>query len=271
MAAVKLTPALKHLLTLKRPQPLASPPVGKLTALFDRTLAEARQHNAPKGWLVLSTSALVSANVPEGVAHLYRYATANKAVPARVADAELMRETALKCAEFIGVPRTIIGLTALHAALEDDVKSGLRTKSLRALNDQNWQTFGTLGRQLWDSVYEPHQEKLLAKLDSFHPDFSAFIIQSYGHLLAPLGTPEEVPGTLGRALTSVLGAAALRAEEGVGPQLTSHVFGLLKARGWPGETEEDKWLSSEDGAEWVLRTTDRITELVRGGDIHPKL
>lgn len=73
-----------------------------------------------------------------------------------------------------------------------------------------------------------------------------------------------MPGTLGRALTSVLGVAALRAEEGVGPQLTSHVFGLLKARGWPGETEEDKWLSSDEGAEWALRTTDRITELVRG-------
>ncbi|KZW03921.1 hypothetical protein EXIGLDRAFT_600231 [Exidia glandulosa HHB12029] len=267
MASIKLTPVLKTLLTLKRPQPVACPPLAKLHALFDATLAEAQQHNAPRGWLVLSTSALVSSNVPEGVSQLYRYTTANKPFPERVEDAELMREAALKCIEFIGAPRSIISLTSLHGAIEDEVKTGLRTKSLRTIDANTYQKFTDMGRQLWDSVYEPHQDKLLAKLGSFHPDFPAFIIQSYGNLLAPVGTAREVPGTLGRALTSVLGAAALRAEEGVGPQLVSHVFGLLKARGWPGETEEDKWLTSDEGAEWVLRTTDRITELVRGGDV----
>lgn len=92
------------------------------------------------------------------------------------------------------------------------------------------------------------------------------MINGYGNLLAPLDVPQDTPGYVGRALTSVLGVAALRAEEGVGPQLTSHVFGLLKARHWPVKTAEDEWLSSDEGAEWVLCTIDRYTELVRGGD-----
>jgi hypothetical protein len=95
---------------------------------------------------------------------------------------------------------------------------------------------------------------------------AAFVINGYGNLLAPLDVPANSPGTVGRALTSVLGVAALRAEEGVGPQLTSHVFGLLKARNWPSTASnaEDQWLSSDAGAEWVLKTVDRYTELIRG-------
>lgn len=37
---------------------------------------------------------------------------------------------------------------------------------------------------------------------------------------------------------SVVGMAALRAEGGVGPQLVSHTFGLLKARDTPNQNED---------------------------------
>ncbi|KAH7100563.1 hypothetical protein BKA62DRAFT_238102 [Auriculariales sp. MPI-PUGE-AT-0066] len=264
--SVSLTSALKSLLALKRPAPVPSPPLQPLFALFNATRSEAVANNAPNGWLVLSTSTLVAANVPDAIPHLYTFATRDKDVKSRVADAELMRETGLKCAEFIGVPRSIIGLTSLHSAFEDDVKAQLRTQSLRTLRPDTADAFVQSGRQLWDSVYHPHHEKLLAKLDSFHPDFAAFVINGYGNLLAPLDLPPDSPGTVGRTLTSVLGVAALRAEEGVGPQLTSHVFGLLKARNWPVKTVEDEWLSSDVGAEWVLKTIDRYTELIRGED-----
>jgi hypothetical protein len=92
---------------------------------------------------------------------------------------------------------------------------------------------------------------------------AAFVINSYGSVLAPLAEGDAVQGNLGRALSSVVGASCLRAEGGVGPQLISHVFGLLKARDAPGLTAEEQWLASDAGAEWVVRTTDAVADAVR--------
>ena len=90
-----------------------------------------------------------------------------------------------------------------------------------------------------------------------------FIITAYGSVLAPLpGGPSE-QGNLSRALGSVVGTACLRAEEHVGPQLISHVFGLLKARDVEGLSEEDYWLASDEGTEWVVRTVDTILDVVK--------
>ena len=52
----------------------------------------------------------------------------------------------------------------------------------------------------------------------------------------------------------------------MGPQLTSHVFGLLKARDEDDRTlsEGDRWLSGDEGTEWVMRSVDRIMDVVRG-------
>jgi hypothetical protein len=69
-------------------------------------------------------------------------------------------------------------------------------------------------------------------------------------------------GNLTRALGSVVGIATLRAEGRVGPQLISHVFGLLKARNEENLNDEDKYLSSDEGTEWVVRTVDEIVDAV---------
>lgn len=105
----------------------------------------------------------------------------------------------------------------------------------------------------------------------------AFIIQAYGSVLAPLpgglksfhdtsdvADPDQ--GNLSRALGSVVGIACLRAEERVVPQLTSHVFGLLKARNTENLSSEDAWLSSDEGTEWVIRTIDSIVDGVTTED-----
>lgn len=67
-------------------------------------------------------------------------------------------------------------------------------------------------------------------------------------------------------MASVVGSACLRTEGGVGPQLTSHVFGLLKARtaGDQGYemNEEDRWLATDEGTEWVIKTVDSILDVV---------
>jgi len=101
--------------------------------------------------------------------------------------------------------------------------------------------------------------------------FLAFIIQSYGSVLSPLPGANE-QGNLSRALGSVVGIACLRTEGRVGPQLTSHVFGLLKARTAQDLTEEDRWLASDEGTEWVIRTVDTVLDVVMAerGDPDPQ-
>jgi hypothetical protein len=94
------------------------------------------------------------------------------------------------------------------------------------------------------------------------PSISAFIIQSYGSVLAPLPGGVDKQGNLSRTLGSVVGIACLRAEGGVGPQLVSHTFGLLKARNGKHQNKEDAWLSSDEGTEWVIRTVDKILDVV---------
>ncbi|KAH9963158.1 hypothetical protein BC827DRAFT_1193712, partial [Russula dissimulans] len=179
-----------------------------------------------------------------------------------------MREAALKSAIFVGVPRTIGALAGLTDALEDDVKAGLRTDSRRTANSENIDAIIARGRALWNSIYEPHAVKLHDKLASYHPDLISFIIQSYGSVLSPLPGADE-QGNLSRALGSVVGIACLRAEGRVGPQLTSHVFGLLKARTIEGLSEEDRWLASDEGTEWVIRTVDTLLDglALNGGDL----
>lgn len=100
----------------------------------------------------------------------------------------------------------------------------------------------------------------LINADHF-PD-KAFIIQAYGSVLSPLPGGDSEQGNLSRALGSVVGTACLRAEGRVGPQLVSHVFGLLKARDVEGLSEEDYWLASDEGTEWVIRTVDAILDVV---------
>lgn len=95
-------------------------------------------------------------------------------------------------------------------------------------------------------------------------------------MLAPFDYPaptSEEQGNLSRTLGSVVGTACLRAETRVGPQLTSHVFGLLKARSEPELSEEDRWLSSDEGTEWVIRSVDQIYDVARGeeGEAKSKL
>ena len=85
-------------------------------------------------------------------------------------------------------------------------------------------------------------------------------------ILAGTGTSTDERGNLSRVMTSVVGSACLRAEGGVGPQLTSHVFGLLKGRAAQGQgyeiNEEDRWLATDEGTEWVINTVDSILDVV---------
>ncbi|KDR83535.1 hypothetical protein GALMADRAFT_235739 [Galerina marginata CBS 339.88] len=284
MANVKLSPAIKHLLTLRAPNVLPSPPLAHLNQVFTKTFRDAQAKKAETGWLVATTCTLLTANRPSAVGHLYRFVTRSTLddasgpgkysgldFPSAVNKAALMRESALKSVIFIGVPRVILSLAALHEALDDEVKHALRTNSRRTATSDNIESIVTRGKGLWNSIYTPHADKLHDKLGSYHPDFISFIIQSYGAVLSPLpgrtkafadtsSADDLDQGNLSRALGSIVGMASLRAEGGVGPQLISHVFGLLKARDAENQSEEDRWLSSDEGTEWVIRTIDEVLD-----------
>ncbi|KAI0320250.1 hypothetical protein OF83DRAFT_1169459 [Amylostereum chailletii] len=280
-----LPPAVKQLLTLRHPHSYPGPPLASLTHVLRSTFEDARRKRAETGWLVLTescfvvlTCTLLTSNVPTSIGHLYRFSTRTDAADAAsrvsvteaVKKAALMRESALKSTIFVGVPRVILSFANLSEALEDDVKGQLRTESIRTPTPDTVQSILDRGQALWNSIYEPHAVKLYNKLGAYHPDFISFIIQSYGAVLSPLPDPDE-QGNLSRALGSVVGIACLRAEGRVGPQLVSHVFGLLKARAAEELSEEDRWLASDEGTEWVVRTVDALLDVVQADRLGAKL
>ncbi|KAI0092787.1 hypothetical protein BDY19DRAFT_883335 [Irpex rosettiformis] len=271
MVVKHLPPAVKQLLTLRSPGLPSAPPVSKLSAVLTSTFNDAQRKNVEKGWLTLTTCTLLTANLPSSVGYLYKFATRTNPEDAStrrsLADAThkaaVIRESALKSTIFIGVPRVILSSAGLGEVMEDDVKASLRTESKRIATPENINEILDRGKNLWQSIYTPHDVKLYNKLGGYHPDFIQFIIQAYGTVLAPLPGGDSEQGNLSRALGSVVGTACLRAEGRVGPQLISHVFGLLKARDVPGLSSEDYWLASDEGTEWVVRTVDSILDVVK--------
>ncbi|KAF9649637.1 hypothetical protein BDM02DRAFT_3094393 [Thelephora ganbajun] len=282
---MKLPATIKQLLKLRGPNPSPPPPIPKLNGILKSTLFDAKQKNAETAWLVLTTCTLLTANLPTSVSHLYSFATRkDPADPSTryglervVNTAALMRESAFKSTVFVGVPRVILSLAEFADALEDDVKERL-PKTLNSVKDhdpreitrtEDMDTIVARGRILWNSIYEPYEVKLHDKLSSYHPDFMSFIIQAYGSVLSPfsvISTSTNEHGNLSRVMTSIVGSACLRAEGGVGPQLTSHVFGLLKGRAAESQgyemNEEDRWLVTDEGTEWVINTVDSILGVV---------
>lgn len=150
--------------------------------------------------------------------------------------------------------------------------SRLVTTPTRSLSQSNIDSRLETGRALWDSVYRPFENKLFDKLAQSHPDLPVFILNNnYAGLLSD---PEQRGGlaSVGRIHTSLVAISCLRGQTGVGPQVLSHVFGLRKGvedGSWKadkdGESEEGvKWLASDEGSEWILKTIDSIVASVGG-------
>ncbi|KAK3202816.1 hypothetical protein GRF29_154g814862 [Pseudopithomyces chartarum] len=193
-------------------------------------------------------------------------------VPAR---AELRRQEEPRTQEEADskrqVPRTINMLNAFRAELPPSVASSLNTRPSRLPTQANVDSINARGQALWKSIYRPLAEKLENKLADAHPDLPVFIISSeYGALFTD---PERSTGIhVGRVTTSLCAIACLRAQQGVGPQVLSHVFGLRKA--WDdgtwktepqaGDEEAVKWLVSDEGCTWVLEKVDEVVEALGG-------
>ncbi|GAA5877134.1 hypothetical protein JCM1840_005666 [Sporobolomyces johnsonii] len=283
MASVKLSSALKSLISAPHAQggPVPLPSQAATTRLFEGlSRSAARNGLEPVTWLTLSSAAVTSLNSPATLCALYSFATKGlPESPDRTQKASeyaaVMREAGLKSISFSGIPRAINALGALRAHLEPDVAAKLSTEPTRQPTPSNLPSILSSAHSLWTSIYAPHDQKLLSKLSESHPDLPVHILTShYGPLLAdPFVAPAPLAGhahaQLGRILTSVVAIACLRAQGGVGPQVTSHVFGLRKALA-DDLKEEDKvagaeWLTSDEGCTWVIEQVDRIVEVVAAG------
>ncbi|TVY43170.1 Dol-P-Man:Man(5)GlcNAc(2)-PP-Dol alpha-1,3-mannosyltransferase, partial [Lachnellula occidentalis] len=259
----KLSPALKALISAPHARPNTLPAPPKVRAVYERLRQEAAAKNVGvPAWLTLSTATTMTMNCPDGLTELYNLATASSSTEESVIAAELMREVGLKCIGFNGVPRTINCLGAFRASLPSEIVSLLSTKPTRQTSPTNITATLTRGASLWHSIYSPFATKLFTKLASSHPDLPTFIVDhEYGALFADPDV-QYVPARakVGRVLTSIVAVAGLRAQTGVGPQVTSHVYGLrkayqdgsAKARG-EVEVQGGEWLASDEGNIWLLR------------------
>ncbi|WVQ96925.1 hypothetical protein IAU59_004033 [Kwoniella sp. CBS 9459] len=276
-AAVKLSPAVKSLINAPHAfgSAIPRPAAASTHALFEKIRTRGEEGGiGPETWLTLSTGSLVTVNSPDTLCALFDYASnRSRGLDEKVKAAAVIRETALKCISFSGIPRTINSLVALRAHLPADVTAGLGTDQTRRPTAENIEDTLARGKGLWDAIYEPHSAKLLSKLSYAHPDLPEHILASHYSLLLsdPFGTSPPGGYKIGRVLTSVVAMACLRAQQGVAPQLTSHVFGLkkslLEGGGAEGESglQGQEWLTSDEGVQWILESTDDISGVVGEG------
>ncbi|OCL06819.1 hypothetical protein AOQ84DRAFT_320886 [Glonium stellatum] len=269
----KLSARLKALINLPAAQPGTTPAPRQISTVYEKIESEATSNKVGRPpWLALSTAATMTMNSPESLTALYKVATNGQELAQSIATAELMREVGVKCISFNGIPRTINCLGAFRTALPPTVVSSLSKTPCRIPTPENITSIRDRGRALWNSIYRPYEDKLFDKLSESHPDLPVHILNShYGALLAD---PENRPGgaKVGRVLASVVAVSCLRAQTGVGPQVTSHVFGLRKAVEDGTWVEDDavseegaKWLASDEGSVWLLESVDRIVEAISYG------
>ncbi|TQS34343.1 hypothetical protein Golomagni_05276 [Golovinomyces magnicellulatus] len=274
----KLSPSLKALINapFARPGPTAAPAkIRDIYASIARDAAAKKLGLRP--WLTITAATTFTLNSPDSLPILHGVASQSTD---GVHAAEFIREVGLKCIAFNGIPRTINNLNAFHAALPESVSSSLSTTPSRARTAKNLGPSIERGRGLWDSVYRPFENKLYNKLALAHPDLPVHILNSeYAGLLSDPPTSERGSlANLGRIMTSIIAISCLRAQTGVGPQVLSHVFGLrkgmedgtYKADNMTAEEEAAaRWLASDEGSEWILKTVDEIAEALGGSNFAP--
>ncbi|KAF2215342.1 hypothetical protein CERZMDRAFT_35415 [Cercospora zeae-maydis SCOH1-5] len=294
----KLSEPLKQFINASHAKPNTIPAPKNIVSVYERIASEATINKVGlPAWLCASTAATMTMNSPESLLELYRLASTTTTSSSSTAPtnqalytAELMREVALKCIGFNGVPRTINCLGAFHSGLPTSIQTALASRPPRRnLTKANIEPTLARGEALWESIYRPFGAKLTQKLKQSHPDLPVHIIEAeYGCLFSdpPSAPPSSSSSSsssssataaadpnrpdVGRVLTSVVAVACLRAQSGVGPQVVSHVFGLRKAFEDGSAEAEDvvpggKWLASNEGSLWLLQQVDRIVEAIGEG------
>ncbi|RYP70210.1 hypothetical protein DL771_005597 [Monosporascus sp. 5C6A] len=270
----KLSDAVKALINAGHAKPgytRASADVKPALAKFANSAKE-KKVGLP-AWVTLSTAVSATLNCPEAMTSIFHLANSSDSQRAPVQNAELIREVGLKCISFNGIPRSINTLGAFHGSLPSDVASSLSTTTTREYTAANVEARKKDGLALWDQIYLGFERKLLDKLAQSHPDLPMHILNGhYGNLLSdPRG--KNTGANVGRVLTSLVAIACLRSQTGVGPQVTSHVFGLRKAyengdahAEGQEPVEGGEWLASNDGNIWMLENIDKLVNVISAGE-----
>ncbi|KAL2798959.1 hypothetical protein BJX66DRAFT_294505 [Aspergillus keveii] len=268
----KLSPSLKALINAPAARPNTVPAPRNIQSIYAKIHQTAQAKNVSQSsWVALSTAATMTMNSPASLTALYEYITSSQSPNDAVQTAETMREVGLKCISFNGIPRTINCLGAFKSSLPESISSALSKTPTRTPSPSNISDISSRGKALWDSIYRPFEVKLFDKLAESHPDLPVHILHAnYGALLSdPAGRTSGA--NVGRVATSIVAIACLRAQTGVGPQVVSHVFGLRKALEdgtWVDDAEAEegaRWLASEEGNEWILKSVDEIVEGISEG------
>ncbi|PWY95004.1 hypothetical protein BO94DRAFT_530890 [Aspergillus sclerotioniger CBS 115572] len=267
----KLSHNLKALINAPAARPNTVPAPRNIQSVYKNIQQSAQSQNLSQpSWLALSTATTMTMNSPESLSELFQLASTSQSPKESIATAEFMREVGLKCISFNGIPRTINCLNAFKASLPESISSQLSQTPTRTPTQDNIHEICTRGQNLWDSIYRPFETKLYNKLGDSHPDLPVHILNfNYGALLSD---PARSTGAnVGRLATSIVAVSCLRAQTGVGPQVTSHVFGLRKAvedGTWVNDVESEegaKWLASDEGNTWIINSVDDIVESISEG------
>ncbi|PYH92985.1 hypothetical protein BO71DRAFT_356365 [Aspergillus ellipticus CBS 707.79] len=270
----KLSHQLKALINSPAARPYTVPAPRNIESAYKKIQQQALSKNlSVTSWLALSTATTITINSPESLAVLFQQASISQSPSESVATAEFMREVGLKCISFNGIPRTINCLNAFKASLPKSIRDQLSRTPTRAPTVDNIQEICSRGQKLWDSIYHPFEKKLYNKLADSHPDLPVHILNNnYGALLSDPARDISAGANVGRLATSIVAVSCLRAQTGVGPQVTSHIFGLRKAVGdgtWVNDVESEegaKWLASDEGNTWILESVDGIVETISEGE-----
>ncbi|KIW52301.1 hypothetical protein, variant [Exophiala xenobiotica] len=259
----KLSDPLKQLINATHALPGYLKAPSSIRSTYSRVANSARDHGIGiPAWLTMATATTMTMNSPGAMVELYHLTQSLPSPPPPAVTAGLMREVGLKCISFNGIPRTINCLGAFREGMPKDVFDSIPAQPSRQLEPDTLRDSISRGRALWDSVYKPFEGKLLDKLAQSHPNLPVHIINGhYSNLLSD--PPSDSPIKVGRVLTSLVAIACLRAQTGVGPQVTSHIFGLRKAYA-DGSAEKDieggEWLATDEGNQWILNAIDEIVQ-----------
>jgi len=197
----------------------------RLNALKTRPLLETN-------WHYLSASVLTTLNKTNDVPVLYKYALEHAPSSEHAHLTAQFRESLLKSAALIGLPRVINGLTALKDATPPEFRAST------LLRDADRTDFRTDGRDLFALIYNKITNRVHGNLKLAYPDLDWFIQNfEYGPLLA-------CTKVLGAKETSLVVISALISQD-VNPQLKGHLKGAVNTGSTPEEVNAVRALAME--------------------------
>lgn len=166
-----------------------------------------------KNWHYLSAAILSVCNHPQEIPALYKYAMEHVGESEQADVTSQMRESLLKSAALIGLPRTINSLTELKNVTPEHLRLD------KPLRDDDTD-FEAVGESFFSKVYGKITKRIHYQLHTAYPDLNWFIIKhEYGPLLS-------FTKILGAKETSLVVVATLVPQD-VNPQLKGHLKGAV--------------------------------------------